>query len=399
MEHKRRFGKFNGCIPSPPDERDYRIARLVPEAPVYIPAEYILLRPATIKNQGDIGSCVSQALATSREIGEALQKHICEFSPGYIYANREGHTYFDEGMIPREAIASLKKYGAPRLELFPHNDTYPTLMEKLSKVKDSCDLDAFPHRITAYAQLFTARDIKIALMEVGAVPVTYTLYDSFYDVPYNGIVPVPNTSKESWLGSHMMLIIGWKLIDNTEHWIVVNSWGQWWGDKGLCYIPINKYGFDEAWSLTDEVLPARETTVKTITFSMMPEMSGYVTLDGVNFELPVGIRMKNDRIMVPLRFVSESLGCYVKWHDAEKTVTIISQDSDKPTQIVMTVGQRQLTVNGETQEMDVEPYIVDPGFTLVPLRFVAENLDCTVNWDNDTKEATIIRESGITPDE
>ena len=390
MEQKRGFGRYNGCLPSPPDARDYRITRLVPKAP-YLPAEFVLLRPARIKDQGDIGSCVGQALATSREIGEALQKHICEFSPGYIYANRTGHTHFGEGMIPREAIATLKEYGVPRLDLFPYNDLYPKLKDKLGKVKSDCDTDALPHRITAYANLFSAQDIKVALTGVGAVPVTFDLYDSFDRISADGIVPVPNMAKEYWLGNHMMIIIGWKKIGTVEHWIVLNSWGQWWGDNGLCYIPVKEYGFTEAWSLTDEILPAREETVKIIKFSTVPELASNVALDGVTFELPVGIRMKSDRIMVPLRFVSESLGCYVKWDSADKRITISSQVNGKPVEIVMTVGQRSFSVNGQKQEMDVEPFVVEPGFTLVPLRFVTENLDCRVDWNGDIREATITR--------
>jgi len=347
------------------------------------------MRPTTIKNQGEIRSCVGHALASSREIGEALQKHICEFSPGYIYANREEHTYFDEGMIPREAIASLKKSGVPRYQLFPYNETYPSVKQKLDETKTACDLDAEPHRISAYAQLYSVLDVKTALLSIGAVPVAYTLYESFYSVSSDGLVPIPNKKKESWLGNHMMLIIGWKKIGGVECWIVLNSWGQWWGDKGLCYIPTKGYDFTEAWSLTDEVYPAREVTFKTIKFSIKPELSRRVTLDDVKFELPVGIQMKNSRIMVPLRFFSESLGCYVRWSGAEQKITILFESDGKVTEIIMTLDEKLYTVNGEEKEMDVEPFLVDPGFTLVPLRFVAENLDCQVDWDADTQEATV----------
>jgi len=389
METKKGYGKFNGCLPSPPDARDYSISRLVPKAPIFIPEEHVVLRPAAIKNQGEIGSCVGHALASAREIGEALQKHICELSPGYIYANREAHTYFDEGMIPREAIASLKKSGVPKLQLFPYNDTYPSLKKKLDEKKEACDLDAEPHRITAYAQVYSIMDIKTALLELGAVPVSYSLYNSFYSVSSDGIVPIPNRTKEYWIGNHMMLIIGWKKIGGVERWIVLNSWGQRWGDNGLCYIPTKGYDINEAWSLTDEVYPAREITFKSIRFSVKPELSRRVTLDDIMFELPVGIQMKNGRIMVPLRFFSESLGCYVRWEGAEKKITIIFESDGRTTEIIMILNEKSYTVNGEEKEMDVEPFLAKSGFTLVPLRFVAENLDCQVAWDASTQEATV----------
>ena len=390
MKEIREYGKFNGCLPSPPDARDYRIARLVPKAPVYLPGEFILLRPAEIKDQGDIGSCVGHTLASSREIGEALQKHICEFSPGYIYANREGHSHFDEGMIPREAIDSLMKKGVPKLQLFPYNDTYEKLTMKLREVKSACDIDAEPNRISAYARLYTAHDVKTALLEVGAVPVVYDLYESFSTALYDGIVPTPNQKKENWIGGHMMLIIGWKKIAAEEHWIVLNSWGKWWGDRGLCYIPIKGYDFSEAWSLTDGIFPARESTFKTVKFSIKPKLYKQVSLDGISFVMPIGVAMKNNRIMIPLRFFSESFGCYIRWEEAEKRITIISEHNDVMIEIVMTINEKRCMVNGEEKEMDVEPYIVD-GFTMAPLRFITENLNCTVDWDDETCEATVTR--------
>ena len=40
-------------------------------------------------------------------------------------------------------------------------------------------------------------------------------------------------------------------------------------------------------------------------------------------------------------------------------------------------------------ETDVAPYISDSERTMLPLRFIAENLDCEVNWDGLTKQVTI----------
>ena len=391
MKERIEFGKYHGCIPSPPDERDYRIARLVPKAPVFLPGEYVILRPAKIKDQGNIGSCVGQALASAREIGEALQKHICELSPGYIYANRDGHSCFEEGMIPREAISSLLRNGVPNLQLFPYNDTYPSLKAKLKEVKAACDSDAEPHRITAYARLYTTNDIKSALIEVGAVPVVYDLYESFTSALFDGIVPAPDITKENYIGGHMMLIIGWKKLAGVEHWIVLNSWGEWWGDRGLCYIPIKGYDFNEAWSLTDGIYPAQEVIFKTIKFSADPELCKTVTLDNISYKMSVGIQMRNGRTMVPLRFFSESLGFYVRWDEAEKKITVISGNNEELTEIILTVNDTHFTVNGEEKEMDVEPYITDEGFTMVPLRFLAENLNCTVDWDAGTRVTTVTR--------
>ena len=33
--------------------------------------------------------------------------------------------------------------------------------------------------------------------------------------------------------NHVVSIVGWGEEDNTKYWIVRNSWGSYWGEKGL----------------------------------------------------------------------------------------------------------------------------------------------------------------------
>jgi hypothetical protein len=56
----------------------------------------------------------------------------------------------------------------------------------------------------------------------------------------------------------------------------------------------------------------------------------------------------------------------------------------------LTVGQKQLLVNGTPQEMDVAPVIMD-GRTLVPVRFISQALDAPVLWDGGTKNVTVVQ--------
>ena len=45
-------------------------------------------------------------------------------------------------------------------------------------------------------------------------------------------------------------------------------------------------------------------------------------------------------------------------------------------------------VNGATKKMDVPPQVINSR-TMVPVRFVAENLDRDVSWDGETQTITI----------
>ena len=77
----------------------------------------------------------------------------------------------------------------------------------------------------------------------------------------------------------------------------------------------------------------------------------------------------NDRTYVPFRALGEALGAEVAWDNDARTVTYTLGD----TKIVMTIGEKTYTVNGEEKTMDVAPEITGER-TYVPVRFVGEAL-------------------------
>lgn len=102
--------------------------------------------------------------------------------------------------------------------------------------------------------------------------------------------------------------------------------------------------------------------------------------------------IKDQRTMVPIRFVAESLNADVEWFGKEKKAVI--KDTDKVIELV--IGSNKITVNGEEKIMDTTVELVN-GRTMVPIRFVAENMDCTVKWDGLTYTALISRENAVVP--
>ena len=63
------------------------------------------------------------------------------------------------------------------------------------------------------------------------------IYSSFESivVTKTGNVPMPNTKKERFLGGHAVTCVGYD--DAKSVWIMKNSWGSNWGDKGYFYLP------------------------------------------------------------------------------------------------------------------------------------------------------------------
>ncbi len=60
-------------------------------------------------------------------------------------------------------------------------------------------------------------------------------------------------------------------------------------------------------------------------------------------------------------------------------------------EIVLTIGSPGVLVNGEKQAIDCAPAVIPPGRTFVPLRFISETLGAQVDWNAATREITITR--------
>ncbi len=61
--------------------------------------------------------------------------------------------------------------------------------------------------------------------------------------------------------------------------------------------------------------------------------------------------------------------------------------------IELAPGSQFYKVNGETKIMDVAPFISDAGRTMVPVRFIAEALGLTVDWNAEKRQVTITGEN------
>jgi hypothetical protein len=79
------------------------------------------------------------------------------------------------------------------------------------------------------------------------------------------------------------------------------------------------------------------------------------------------------------------MGGTVEWDQSDKRVSIYLRNR----KIQLWIGEKTVEVNGSYIESDVAPYISDTGRTMLPLRFITENLDCKVDWDGATKKVTI----------
>jgi len=82
------------------------------------------------------------------------------------------------------------------------------------------------------------------------------------------------------------------------------------------------------------------------------------------------------RVMIPLRGVLERLGAArIDWRPQQQQVFVSGSHGD----LQLRIGERMAQVNGRQVPLDVPPLILQ-NTTMVPLRFVSENLGARVDW-------------------
>ena len=102
----------------------------------------------------------------------------------------------------------------------------------------------------------------------------------------------------------------------------------------------------------------------------------------LGFETPPVI--ENGSMLVPMRFLFEQMGADVEWNQETQTATA-TLDNKAVTFSIDNVNAR---INNKSAKMDVPARLVN-GKTMVPLRFLSENMGYDVDWDADSRTAII----------
>lgn len=96
----------------------------------------------------------------------------------------------------------------------------------------------------------------------------------------------------------------------------------------------------------------------------------------------------NGRTLIPLRGIMEEFGASVEWVPESKQIIVSMDDVG----VLLTVGSIEAMVNGNPASLDAPAKIVN-GHTLIPLRFVSEQLGMNVVWNGATQSITIKKAS------
>ena len=231
-----------GAIESKIDVRDYQVACAA--APNVELPEVFELNMRAVKNQLAVSSCVAHALAAVVEYFNFMQeKTDTTMSTEFIYGNRINHTYTDKGMIIRDALENLRKYGTCPNSSMSGNIEVPEAIRRFNQNALGVIPVAYPNRITNYCSLYKKNDMKLWLMTKGPIVFSVKWYENYW-LTVNNELHFDEKSEPS--GCHCMVIYGW----NKEGWLFQNSWGNTWGDGGRAVYPYDAT-IREAWGVED----------------------------------------------------------------------------------------------------------------------------------------------------
>jgi C1A family cysteine protease len=245
---RRKIARY-GWSPDLPDQRDHLYSAPLPKLGP-LPAKADLRKQCPpVYDQGQIGSCTANAIAGAIEF-DLLKQKLADFTPSrlFIYFNERDmeHTVAtDSGAQIRDGVKSVNHLGVCTETEWPYiatpadpnTNVFPPGAKPAQKPTPACYTDALNNQVVSYERV--NRDLaqfKGCLADGYPFVFGFTVYDAFESpaVAKTGVLNMP-TSQEQVVGGHAVLAVGYD--DVAQRFIVRNSWGGKWGQKGYFTIP------------------------------------------------------------------------------------------------------------------------------------------------------------------
>lgn len=200
-----------------------------------------------VKNQKDLGSCTSFAAAAMYEAMLTQFSDIeapQDMSPAYLF-------YYSNvvkgrpagGSNFREQLEVLGTQGICKEDLYAYDSEAPDV-----KPSAEADADAKQHRVLQAKQIPLSvypedkpkaieenhKLLTSALSEGYPIGISLYVYDNLGKDGAYVVHPqdAPDAKEDGW---HAMVVVGYS--EENDFYIVRNSWGPEFGDKGYCYMP------------------------------------------------------------------------------------------------------------------------------------------------------------------
>lgn len=183
-----------------------------------------------VEDQGKCGACVAFAVADTLEAYYKIYTHSPnadpEFSEAELYFCVGHPTSCEDGMSVEEAYNAVVNGGIVDERCFPYTGSF-----QRCALCDNATSRAI--HLKGWYGTTDVEEAKYIISHFGPVTATMDVYTDFLFYK-RGVY----THRWGWLhGGHAVTIVGYN--DEGQYWIVKNSWGTEWGEKGWFRI---KYG-------------------------------------------------------------------------------------------------------------------------------------------------------------
>lgn len=191
-----------------------------------------------IRNQGSFGTCAAQTAVCMKEYQEYKEDGLVEpLSPMFVYAHRTPAG--SPGMFPRDVMEVMQKYGSVAEKDYKYKGKH----QDPQYISDELRAIGKNFIIKNYARIATIDALKRALIADGPCFIglpAFNFGDTFWKAGFG----------DKQQGGHAVAIVGY----DKKGFILRNSWGYEWGDRGYGHFPYTDWGIQwEVWTTIDEL--------------------------------------------------------------------------------------------------------------------------------------------------
>lgn len=233
-----------GYRPDDRDPRDWDAEDKLLSTPSGVASASVLLPHVPIYNQGRTSTCVGQTMAGGTEILERAAGYTPVKTPSrlFIYFNsRQLHAgkvrrLFDTGTHLRTAAKAMSLLGVPDEEHWAFSQNPLRVNRRPSTVasmRGKARSDGEYYRILS-SGWDRVRAVKAALLEGYPVAFGLPVTNEFLKNEGPSVFDRPS-EKDSFVGGHAMLIVGYENSDDGLRFLIRNSWGTGWRDDGYAW--------------------------------------------------------------------------------------------------------------------------------------------------------------------
>ena len=225
-------------IPSPLDPRDVSIEEIISEKGDIIELPKIVDHRNDLPNAWDQlvdGPCSAYSAAAIKQYHEFKNYKLKkDLSKRFIYILRKN--FPAKGMFARDTMDILLNHGIPLEKTFKYK------FRKKEDIPQEVYNEASNHKISAYARIYTIEGLKRALYDNGPCYIAFPVYSNEPDFW--------NSRNNYLMGGHACVVVGY----NEQGFIIRNSWGHTWADKGHSIYSYKDWGVHyEVWTLVDDL--------------------------------------------------------------------------------------------------------------------------------------------------